>query len=126
MSVIEITSRTDLEVGDTATFAYHGHEFTGVVWSQGGRAMIGKIPLGGVEEWDPDLVFVRATRPAPALPDEPGSVIEILAIDENPIEPTIAMFDATSYWMLAYRRIEQWNIAPHRITEWRPMKVVSE
>lgn len=125
-SVIEIKNRGALQVGDTATFAYNGHEITGDVWSQAGRAMIGKMPLETDEEWDLDLDFVRATRPAPVLPDVPGSVIEITAIDGHTIEPNLAMLDAADDWMLAYHRDERWALKAHQITEWRPMKVVPE
>lgn len=127
MSVVEIMNRGALQVGDTATFAYNGHEITGVVWSQAGRAMIGKMPLGTAEEWDPDLDFVRATREVPALPTEPGSVIHIIRlIDAEPFdEPRAAALLGDASWVTLTPdgNSHTWLI-PEQIAEWTPAKVV--
>ena len=36
---MEITNRDDLRVGDVATFAYRGHEFTGPLWKDDNGAL---------------------------------------------------------------------------------------
>ena len=123
---MEITSRVDLRVGDIATFTYQGHEFTGPLWTEGDGSLYVGAALFRFSDgcWFDPYEFVRATREAPALPTEPGSVIEITAIDENPIEPTLAMLDDESEWMLANRRDGGWALLAREITGWRPMKVV--
>lgn len=81
---MEITNREDLRVGDVATFAYMGHEFTGPVWERKhGTLFVGSEairyehwPTGRVR-WSEPFDFVRATRETPALPTEPGSVIYV-------------------------------------------------
>lgn len=126
MSIIEITNRDYLQVGDVATFTYNGHEFTGVVWSQVGRPMIGKTPLGDSEEWDPDLVFVRATREMPPLPTEPGSVIYVTEVRGKTVHggTNPAMCADGGDWMLTYAADGDGVLAPSEITGWRPAKVV--
>ena len=123
---MEITNRDDLRVGDIATFTYRGHEFTGEVWSEReGSLIVGPdIVRYSDGAWSDYFTFVRATREMPPLPTEPGSVIEIITIDDHHIEPTVAMLDDANDWMLAVRRDERWTLTPYRITAWRPMKVV--
>lgn len=131
---MEITNRDDLRVGDTATFAYSGHEITGPLWereSDRGSLVLGSAclryqyrPTGEIR-WSKYFTFVRATRPAPVLPTAVGSVIEISVVgDTHLFVPILAMLTAVDEWTLP-RQIEgRWAVAPYRITEWRPMKVV--
>lgn len=128
MSVIEITNRDALRAGDTATFTYRGHEFTGVVWDEKGQLFIGRTrvydPHGG---WSHGLDFVHAARVVPDLPTEPGTVIYIARLtDAEPFdEPRAAVLIGDASWVTLTPdgNSHTWLI-PEQIAEWAPAKVV--
>lgn len=127
-SVIEITEREDLRVGDIATFNYQGHEFTGEVWSRnGGTLIVGSAPvLHGDGAWSKHHTFVRAFRPAPSLPTEPGAVILITECrGERVNEPVVAVRNGEGTWWSHGRGFDgcNWH-GPEDITEWTLAKVV--
>lgn len=128
MSVIEIKDRDDLRVGDTATFTYRGHEFTGPLWSSGpGHLGLGITSLrAGGGSWYAAFDFVRATREMPPLPTEPGSVIYVTECrGERADEPVIAVRAGDGEWVTPAEFFAGclWH-RPDHFTEWAPAKVV--
>lgn len=125
---MEITNRDDLRVGDIATFAYNGHEFTGEVWTDPEGLNIGCTIIRFVSgEWTSDLDFVRATREMPPLPTEPGSVILVTECRGTRVgEPVVAWWDdVEAYWLTPTRRFGGMTTHDARdFTEWAPAKVV--
>lgn len=130
MSVIEITDREDLRVGDVATFAFDGNEFTGPLWTEGtGTLFIGPalVRYGGDSDYWSDCTFVRATREVPDLPTEPGSAVLVTECrGERADKPVVAWWDdVETYWITPTRRFG--GMTTHDspdITEWTPAKVV--
>lgn len=126
---MEITSRVDLRVGDIATFTYQGHEFTGPLWNgirddlTLGDTLV-RFPMG---TWSHYFEFVRATRPAPSLPTEPGSVILVSECrGERVDEPVLAMMISEGEWVTFGHMFAGYDwYLPEDITEWTPAKVVA-
>ncbi|WP_102508170.1 hypothetical protein [Sanguibacter massiliensis] len=128
MTVIEITNRDDLRVGDVATFAYRGHEFSGPLWKrEDGRLFLGgEIVRYAIGVWSGYFTFVRATREAPSLPTEPGSVILVTECHGERLDPPVlAVCDGDGEWLTLARAIDgsRWHLPKH-ITAWTPAKVV--
>lgn len=131
---MEITNKDDLRVGDTATFTYDGHEFTGPLWErEKGTLFIGSEGVlyehwsTGEIRWSNYYEFVSGTREAPALPTEPGAVILVTECrGERADKPVVAWWDdVETYWLTPTRRFG--GMTTHDspdITEWTPAKVV--
>ena len=127
MSVIEINDCETLRAGDTATFAYRGHEFTGVVWDEKGQLFIGRTrvydPHGG---WSHGLDFVHAAREVPDLPTEPGAVILVTECrGERLRKPIAAILGNEGDWVTPARPVGRSGcLLPEHIAEWTLAKVV--
>lgn len=127
---IEITKREDLRVGDIATFSYKGREFTGPLWEvENGALYIGAAALRLANgHWTTMFDFVRATRPAPALPTEPGATILVSECRGERLNPPIlAVRDCDGEWLTLAREIggSRWvGHLPEHITEWAPAKAI--
>lgn len=128
MTIIEIKDRESLRVGDIATFAYDGHEFTGPLWTEGGGTLfIGDAHVRySTGDFFGNFEFVRATREAPPLPTEPGAVILVTECrGERVDEPVLVVLDGEGDWRTFGRTFGgcMWHL-PRHITEWTPAKVV--
>lgn len=122
---MHITNREDLRVGDIATFAFDGHEFTGRVWAGGGGALYVGASL--VRDNNGPYEFVRATRPAPALPKELGSVILVTEVrGERADKPVVAVKASGGEWVTFGYRFAgyDWHY-PEHIGAWTPARVVA-
>lgn len=129
-SAKEITDREDLRVGDIATFTYRDHEFTGEVWRRNGDSLIvgSATARYGDGVWSKHLTFVRAFRPAPALPTEPGAVILVTECRGTRVgKPVVAWWDdVEGSWTTPAHRFGGMTTHDARdITEWTTATVVS-
>lgn len=126
---MDITNREDLRVGDIATFAYDGHKFTGPLWERStGTLLIGDSTVRAINGlWLAGHTFVRATRPAPSLPTEPGSVILVSECrGERVDEPVLAVLAGDGEWVTFGRMFGEHNwYLPEHIAAWTPAKVVA-
>lgn len=128
MSVIEIKDQDGLRVGDVATFAYAGHEFTGRLWTEGGKTLyVGDALVRYTSGNSGPYEFVRATREVPDLPTEPGSLIHIVRLtDAEPFDkPLAALLMNNGQWvtLAPIGKHHTWLIS-EQIAEWTPAKVV--
>lgn len=118
---MEIINRDNLRVGDIATFAHKGHEFTGPIWqSEDKELLIGCSTIQYSEgSQTPYYDFVSATRPAQSLPTEPGSVILATKVRGETFETPVVLFlDDTTDWNTAFRVGGYWVHAADDIQEW--------
>ena len=125
---MEIMNRDDLRVGDIATFADNGHEFTGPLWEdEVGDMAVGSgwVRLSG--RWCSHIDFIRATRPAPALPTEPGAIILVTECRGERVDRPVAAWwdDVEGYWITPTHRFLGVSMHDARdFTEWTTAKVV--
>ena len=122
---MHITNRDDLRVGDIATFAFDGHEFTGRVWAGGGGALYVGASL--VRDSGGPYEFVSGTREAPPLPTEPGSVILVSECRGERVDvPVLAVCDGDGKWRTFGHMFDgcMWH-RPEHIGAWTPARVVA-
>ena len=131
---MHITNRDDLLVGDIATFTFNGHKFTGPLWEReegtlflGAESVRYKYNLTGEIRWSDYFDFISATREAPSLPTEPGSVILVTECrGERVDEPVLAMMISEGEWVtFGHMFVGYYWYLPEDITEWTPAKVVA-
>ena len=96
---ITITDLADVRDGDLCTVEIEGHQYTGPAYAGRGDILVwgGRVLRYSHGEPGTLVVFLSATREAPALPTEPGSVIlvhEANGVVCNP--PVLAVRDGTN------------------------------
>ena len=132
MSEQTITDLADVRPGDWVKAEYlHGgraHPFEGEAWEDGGGYLcVGAtiIRLDGFGS-PAHIRFISASRPAPALPTEPGSVILASKVGGVELDPPLVMFRGYDGWV-SPRTIngDVWH-EPEHVQEWVPAEVVAK
>ena len=132
MSEQTITDLADVRPGDwvKAEYLLRGgkYPFEGEAWEdRSGHLRVGgtiiRFEAGGIPS---SIRLVSATRPAPALPTEPGSVILASRVRGVELDPPLVMLRRHSGWM-SPRPINGcvWH-EPERVQEWVPAEVVAK
>lgn len=124
-TTITIDNRDDLRPGDYATFSYEGQEASGIIWKDEGRALwfFGAAVRYADGGWEDAYAFVTATRAAPDLPTEPGSVIQVKQVRGKEREWATALYFPRGSWVTsAPFGGEHWHRTEH-IEVWRPVTV---
>lgn len=130
MSTIEITRIEDVRAGDVVTVAQGDTRATGLVYgvSHGSPRQcvhleIDHLPFSVIVECG-HWTFVRATREAPDLPTEPGSVITNATIKGVPGLTAILDQDGLrKTWLVVGHPTSQFAAAED-ITAWTPAHIV--
>ena len=127
---ITITDISDLRVGDTATYSYKGHEFSGEVWDNDlGALWVGPVVVrhfGGTPS--PYIALVSATREVPHhdLPTEVGSVIANVVLKNGGHYDLALLVDpadsAGLTWVVSEDSSYDWA-HPDDIISWTPCTV---
>lgn len=99
MSTTTITDLADVQPGDIVTWTLGGHEYSGPCYetrsAPGARFVSGLLLRYATGNPHNGLTFVRAERPAPEPPSEPGTVLLVHGIDGKALTtPRVAIVDA--------------------------------
>jgi len=127
-TTVEITRVEDVRAGDRVTLTCNDTTVVGTVrdvaHGDATHIDIATLPcvliVGGGHWW----TFVRATREAPALPTEPGSVIVSATIRR--VEGQTAILDPDEHWLTTVCVEDHWYHYPEHITAWEPGRIVPE
>ena len=130
MSEQTITDLAEVRPGDwvKAEYLYRGraHPLEGEAWEDGdGYLCVGVTIIRLEDGGNPSYIrFISASRPAPALPTEPGSVILASKVRDVELDPPMVLFRGHDVWW-SPRHIKGcvWHRSRH-VQEWAPAEVV--
>ena len=132
MSEQTITDLAEVRPGDWVKVEYPDRDrarpFEGEAWEdRSGNLRVGSsyIRLENGEE-STFACFISATRPAPALPTEPGSVILASKVGDVRLDPPVVMIRGSAYWRSAHRIGRQMWHGSDDVQEWVPAEVVAK
>ena len=123
---ITITDLADVRDGDICTVKIGGRQYTGPAYAEEGDSLFlawgGYLLRDSTGEPDDYVVFLSATRTAPSLPTEPGSMIlvheargetcdpPVVAVrDGDPVDPWKASRQVGAFFWLSNEDITRWQ-----------------